>query len=52
MRKLIILSDRDIADIESVQEIECKLRDGTTVVLMDDITYETRYKKGENDDRK
>lgn len=48
MRQLIILSDRDIADIESGQEVELKIRDGITVVLMDDITYESKYVKGDN----
>ena len=48
MRQLIILSDRDIADIESGQEVELKIRDEITVVLMDDITYESKYGKGDN----
>lgn len=49
MKQIIILSDKDISDIESGRDVECKMRDGSTVVLMDDITYEKKHKKGEND---
>lgn len=40
MKRIIILSERDIQDIMSGKEIEVSLNNGEKLYIMDDITYE------------
>lgn len=40
MEHIIVLSEKDIQNIETGKVVKVKMHDGTEIPIMDDITYE------------